>query len=429
MKNTDVFEGHELKSTPPEFSTASPRFRLLGENGLSVSFDDNLLSSHLLILGGIGTGKTNAVFQIMSQLRQGMATDDIMLIFDTKGDFYNEFYRQGDIVISSDDKATGPDGLDYWNIFRELGSDELLKENIYEITQTLFHEKIQRSNQPFFPNAAKDLLAGTLQHFSLSADERKANNNSLWEFLSGSPIDELRDMLESHKDLKAMSSYIADSRSPQTQGVFSELQQMVREILVGNFCQVGNLSIREAIRNKGGKAIFIEYDLSFGNVLTPIYRLLFDLAMKEALSRKKSEGNVWFIIDEFRLVPNLQHISDGVNFGRGLGAKFIIGLQNVEEVFHAYGESLARSILSGFMSTVAFRVNDAATRDFIQGLFGRNRKLESFRSTIAYKGIIEQVREANVIEDWDIANLPLGCAIIGLPNQEPFLFQFKEYGK
>ncbi len=32
-----------------------------------------------------------------------------MIIFDTKGDFHTEFYRQGDIVISNDAKATGPD--------------------------------------------------------------------------------------------------------------------------------------------------------------------------------------------------------------------------------------------------------------------------------------------------------------------------------
>jgi type IV secretory pathway TraG/TraD family ATPase VirD4 len=309
-----------------------------------------------------------------------------------------------------------------------VGSADLLEENINEITRTLFYERVHRSNQPFFPNAAKDLLTGILLHFSRFEDSLEMNNASLWKFLRETPTAELREMLQSHNDLKAMSSYIADDRSPQTQGVFSELQQMVREIMVGNFRRAGNLSVREAIREKGGRAIFIEYDLSFGNILTPIYRLLLDLAIKEALGREKSEGNVWFIIDEFRLVPNLQHIDDGVNFGRSLGAKFIVGVQNVEQIFHAYGESLAYSMLSGFMTTVAFNVNDAATRSFIQGLFGKNRKRETYRSAISSRGLIEQVRDANVVEDWDITSLPVGCAIIGLPEQEPFLFQFRKYG-
>jgi type IV secretory pathway TraG/TraD family ATPase VirD4 len=189
----------------------------------------------------------------------------------------------------------------------------------------------------------------------------------------------------------------------------------------------GSLSMREAVRHKGGRVIFVEYDLGMGNVLTPIYRLLVDLAIKEALCRRKSEGNVWFIIDEFRLVPNLQHVDDGVNFGRSLGAKFVIGVQNVEQVFYAYGQALARSILSGFLTTVAFRVNDPATRSFVQQLFGKNRVYEATVSMQSNKGLMEQVRDANVVEDWDILRLPVGKAIVSLPGFEPFLFQFEKY--
>jgi hypothetical protein len=48
-------------------------------------------------------------------------------------------------------------------------------------------------------------------------------------------------------------------------------------------------------------------------------------------------------------------------------------------------------------------------------------------ATVQSRGIVEQVRDANVVEDWDISNLPVGKAIIGLPGLEPFYFQFKKY--
>ena len=229
--------------------------------------------------------------------------------------------------------------------------------------------------------------------------------------------------------MKAMVSYIADDRSPQTQGVLSELQQMVREVLIGNFRKPGTISVRDAIRSKGGRCIFIEYDLGIGNLLTPIYRLLLDLAIKESLCREKSEGNVWFVIDEFRLLPNLQHIDSGVNFGRSLGAKFIIGAQNIDQIFYGYGESLARSILSGFMTTVVFRVNDTNTREFIKGLFGRNRKRETFMSSVQTRGIVESIREAYVVEDWDVSDLRLGQAILGILNNMPFKYQFDRFNQ
>jgi type IV secretory pathway TraG/TraD family ATPase VirD4 len=233
-------------------------------------------------------------------------------------------------------------------------------------------------------------------------------------------------MLSRHNDMKAMVGYIADDRSPQTQGVMSELQQMSREILLGNFKKKGALSMRNLVRSKGGKLIFIEYDIGIGVTLSPVYSLLFDTAIKEALCRKKSEGSVYFIADEFKLMPNLRHVDDAVNFGRSLGIKFMIGIQNVEQVYEAYGEQRARSITSGFLTSVAFRVNDASSKQYIKELHGKNRKREIYMSDVQARGITESVREAYVVEDWDISNLAIGEAIIGLPGKPPFKFNFKK---
>lgn len=48
--------------------------------------DADHLSKHLLLLGGIGSGKTNAVNLLLSQLLSQLTVQDIMLIFDAKGD-------------------------------------------------------------------------------------------------------------------------------------------------------------------------------------------------------------------------------------------------------------------------------------------------------------------------------------------------------
>jgi len=425
-----VTEGTQLGEAPPSLPVSGARCVFPGRdrNGqpARVPLSDDALSKHILFLGEIGSGKTNAILHLISQLRRKMASDDVMVVFDTKGDFYSEFYQPGDIVISNDDKATGPAGRDYWNIFREVGLDAALEENIQEITRSLFHERSERSSQPFFPNAARDLFSGIMLHH-VRTNPTGANNALLRTFLDGAKPADIRALLEQHADLRAMVSYISDDHSPQTQGVISELQQMMRDIFVGAFRQEGTLSMREAVRSKGARLIFVEYDLGTGNVLTPIYRLLVDLAIKEALGRSKSEGSVWFIIDEFRLVPNLQHIDDGVNFGRSLGAKFVVGLQNVEQVFYAYGQALARSILSGFLTTVSFRVNDPTTRSFVQQLYGRNRVYEAVASMQSGKGLMEQVREANVVEDWDVLRLEVGQCIVSLPGHGPFLFNFDRY--
>jgi len=430
MKKIEVFEGNALHDNPIQYTASDPICAFQGVDAnnanLTVPLDADLLSRHLMFLGGIGTGKTNALEQIIFQLRKNMIADDVMIIFDTKGDFYRSFYQKGDVVISNDESATGVNGQDYWNIFNEIENDEYMEENIVEISKALFYKKLEKTNQPFFPNAAKDLFAAVLTHFVRNRDTLKGDNFTLRNFLDSSSAEQIREMLLQYDDMKAMVSYIADDRSPQTQGVISELQQMSREILLGNFKKKGTLSMRNLVRAKGGRLVFVEYDIGVGAMLSPIYSLLFDMAIKEALCRKKSEGSVYFVADEFRLIPNLQHIDDAVNFGRSLGVKFMIGIQNVEQVYEFYGEQRARSIMSGFLTSVAFRVNDVSSKQYIKELHGENRKKETYMSAVQTRGVTENIRDAYVVEDWDISNLGIGEAIIGLPGKPPFRFKFKK---
>ena len=163
---SSVLFGDELKYMIPCIKTTQPLLVLGGTdaNGVQagIPIDSAILSRHIMLLGGIGTGKTNAFFQIVSQLNNKMSQDDVMVIFDTKGDFYKEFYTDGDVVISNDEFATGYDGLDYWNIFNEIETGEHMLESVIEISKSLFAEQCKKTNQIFFPNAAKDIFMACL---------------------------------------------------------------------------------------------------------------------------------------------------------------------------------------------------------------------------------------------------------------------------
>ena len=426
-----VFAGDSIVSRCP-YQENNPKFVLEGydetRNRCGIPCGETLLSRHMLLLGGIGTGKTNAFNFLIQNTLSHLMSNDVVIIFDTKGDYYSQFYRPGDIVISNDQRAAGQEGPDFWNIFKELEIDERVEENTLEIARSLFTEKIEKTSQPFFPNAARDLFAALILHLLRTPQLKdQKNNESLRRILNRLTPGDMKKILKSHPDLAAMSAYIEDEKSGQTLGVISELQQMVREIFVGNFAARGNLSMRQLIRNKGGKVIFIEYDLGIGSLLTPVYRLLIDLAIKEALCRKENEGNVYFFIDEFRLLPHLMHIDDGVNFGRSLGAKFFFGVQNIDQISAAYGENEAGSILSAFGTVFCFRVGDAASREFIKQLYGKNLKLNTYMSAVSSRGIVEQLTEGNVIEDSDVTDLPTGWALVKTPGCMPFRLYFPLY--
>ena len=432
-----VLEGQSLNmSVPPAAkSRQSPNAKnpkpinilFNGTNGTgaqdSFVLNEKLLSQHLILVGGIGSGKTNTFNHIMNSISPQLGPQDVMIVFDTKGDFYKEFYRPGDIVISNDNTACGAVGVDYWNIINEVEDDEHLEENVMEIANALFAERLKSGNDPFFPNAAKDIVTAALYHFVKVRGSIKSNNKMLSDFFKSVSQNDLLDLLSRYPQYEAMKSYIPLKAQEQALGVMAEIQQVMRSVLVGNFAKPGTLSIRNLVRKKGGKRIFIEYDIGVGSMLSPIYTLLFDLAIKEALCRKKSAGNVFFAVDEFKLLPNLKHIDDAVNFGRSLGIKFMIGIQNTDQIIEAYNENMAMNIFSGFLNQFAFKVNDFSTRKYIKERAGTNRKKTVYKTTAVH----ESIEAANVIEDWDVSNLLLGQAVVSLNNSEPFIFRFEEY--
>ena len=426
MYKSELLEGLEVKDT---ISTdgITGYASLIGD-GCEIPLSESVLSKHVLYTGTIGTGKTTAMFQLLRQLIDKMNEDDVMIVFDTKGDFAKEFYRPGkDVIISSDDKATA-----YWNIFKEvlINGEEHTEENLLEIVNSLFEDKIQKSNAPFFPQAAKEVLYGIMYYIIAQNEREDIHNAELYAYLRDASINDVVDAFMSMGDLRGIIDYIYNDgdASEQTQGVYSELRNVTNELFVGNFRRKGDFSVREFVREKKGRILFIEYDLSIGKVLTPIYKALFDLAIKESLSRSKSEGNVFFIIDEFKLLPNLYHIDNGVNFGRSLGAKFVVAMQNVQQIIEAYGKEKAYSILSAFGTSIAFRVTDKASIEFVQNLYGKSRKRISYKGLSYSAGTKEEVVYSEVVGDWDILGLKTGEAIVSVADYDaaPIKFKFKK---
>ncbi len=432
----NVIQGTAVSKNIIPVTTGTPSLLLKGEfNGKPASFGlgEDVISKHMMLVGGTGCGKSTLFYHIIEQLKKKMTTDDVMIIFDSKGDFYSKFYSKNDCVIGN--SAQYIQQSERWNIFKEIladGWDERqVMMNATEICKALFEERTKNnSSNPFFPNAARDLLAAILVATIRIGEGEKQfvvenfYNNRIKEFLDSCSGQDICDYLDGFGDMRSVMSYI-EGDSAQSQGVLAEMFSVVRDVFMGVFCEKGKFSMRNFVRKKGGHTLFIEYDLSIGSVLTPVYKILFDLALKEALGRTKSQGNVYFICDEFKLLPNLQHIDDGVNFGRSLGVKVFAGLQSIEQLYEIYGQSRGKNLAAGFSSIVAFRANDVTTREYISSLHGKNMVLEQYR--MLNNTMVEEKRIGSTVEDWDLNNLKVGEAIVGLPFAPPFRFYFDMY--
>ena len=221
----------------------------------------------------------------------------------------------------------------------------------------------------------------------------------------------------------------------QVQSILAFLQPTLRKAFSGIFREPGDFSVRNFVRRRGGRALFIEYDISVGSGLLPVYRVLMDLAMKGALgfgrgrlqTMAKVPDNFYFILDEFALLPRLSHVGDGINFGRELGPRFLVATQNVNQVFHGYPGGAGESILSGFGTVLAFRLADTVSRDLVRERYGSNRKQISTYAPVRHEGVRQTVVDGNVIEDWHLSGLQRGQCIALVPLEAPFLLQFAEF--
>ena len=424
----EVLEGGSVQPPPrivgAPFDGGTPIRAVLGGVDSAFRFDDSLLSKHVLFLGSIGSGKTNAMQHLFSSLRSNARPDDVFVVFDTKGDFLEAFFQPGDQIITNEQQPH--DGRVIWNIFNDLyGTGAERVDEGFEIASTIFGDELAHAGDNFFfAAAARDVFAAVLEAMARDVPARQSNRD-LRVQLEASQA-ELWNLVKEHPDLAGVRHYLAGEGNT-AKSVLAFLQQAVRGSFSGVFREAGDFSVRSFVRQKGARALFIEYDIAKGSVLLPVYRVLIDLAIKEALGRSRASGSVFFLMDEFALLPSLGHLSDGVNFGRALGLKFVVGSQNVSQVYASYGPDIGTSILSGFGTVFAFRLMDAASREFVRQRFGRNRKHITTEFTVRSRGLQETVLEGNVIEDWDLSSLSVGTTIASMPEGAPFFFSFRKW--
>ena len=199
-----VYGGLLEKNTPPP-DMPKAVIHVSGEfQGKRTSFGltEEMLSKHILLVGGTGCGKTNLFYHMVQQIKARLTPNDVVLIFDSKGDFYSRFYSKGDIVIGNSVQYRKIS--ERWSIYEEViadGKDSVsVFQNTQEICKSLFADLVERnSSNPFFPIAARDLLASII--IALIKNGVVPNNEDLKQYIDSSSVETLRGLLEKHPDL------------------------------------------------------------------------------------------------------------------------------------------------------------------------------------------------------------------------------------
>lgn len=428
-KTRTVLSGNDFSTFPPE-KLMKGKYLIQGKDDSYFYVTDQIFSTGLLLIGNTECGKTTTLINILDQIMPAFTNNDVMIIFDSKGDFKRKYYNPQNpnhILVSlrkEDEKYART-----WNVFRELTDEEgylsadAIDINTAEISKAL-HKGMESSMQPFFTVASSDFLGKIASSLVREAMETrnasKLNNYSFSNLLSSSTNTQMLELTGRYPEYRYLRSYVGDGSSNQSLGVYGHMMAVKERTFIGSFNKNDpgrDFGIREVVRNRSGKILFLEYDVRYAETLSVVYSLLMDLAIKEAVS--SPGGNKWFICDEASLLPYLEHIGSLLNFGRSYGCKTIFALQSYAQLEDNYDEKKASVIAAGFCNMFAYQNTDFATRKYIKERCGEVFEVYNY-------GGQNISCNSFTVRDSDLKNLQAGEAFIDIKNFHPFKFRFKE---
>ena len=289
-----TISGTSLRENPVPENTAEDKENPIlilkdPHTGRKIGISKERLSLGLLALASAGGGKTNFFRGLVESILESMGDQDILVIFDTKGDYYRTFGKW----ISGENKVVMGTGAEYKNMTRypnlfaeimcrdsneNLIYTEEVEENVREIAGQIFSQ-MQSETQPVYPAMAQQILE-VLMIYMIRTYWKKApsklNNRELLNLTGRSCAADVERILnlEYMSDYRSCISYISAKSGKMGLGVMAYVSTVVRKILVGTFAKADparEFSMREIMTDRKKKVVFIEYDLQRGETLAPMY--------------------------------------------------------------------------------------------------------------------------------------------------------------
>lgn len=396
----------------------------IGDLNLLRSFE----TSHTLVLGSTGTGKSVLINQMISQLQKRKKKPNLkekMIIYDVKGEYLSKWYDKGgkdqkpDIIFYPADKRS----INY-SLFSEI-RDEM---DFKIIAKSLF-EPSEETKDKFFDETAGKLFQTGLIWLS---ENNKKNNRDILQFFSVSRetiIDRIKELpMEYH----GVATYIESER--QGNSILSTLLQKI-DFLHCLIDADGVFSFRDYIRDeKDKRSLYLLNMPKFNMIYKPLLTFVINIMIREVLSLKDDpERRVFFLIDEFGSLSKVEAIISFLKESRSKGGALIAGNQDLGDIQKIYGRELKTSFYNNFNTNFIFRVNDPDTASFLSRAIGEAEVYKEIGSTQinsknnnAQSSINTQNKQESVLLPAEFLNLEIFSSVIKISGIGVFFFKIPE---
>ncbi len=364
-------------------------------------------TSHILITGTTGSGKTNCFHTLLPQIR---ARPNRAIVVDLTGDFVAKYYREGQDVLLNplDERSVN------WSPWADC-----LTETHFDALAAAIVPK-SSSGDKFWENASKALLSAAFRKY---AKLGKRDVHKLYNLLV-------------QADLKEFSQFFCNTEAASyTHMDGDKMTISIRATLVNHIqafkflsAEHEGFSIRKWVsESPEGQWLFISAKPDQRHTLLPLISGWIDTAINALMSEEPNpKRRMWFVLDELPALQKLPSLETGMAEARKYGGCFLAGVQSFPQLINTYGQNQAQSVLDLFNTKIFFRNTDPNTTSWISKVLGETEVKEhvenlSYGANTIRDGVSlsQQTKTKPLVLATEIACLPDLEAYIKLPATAP----------
>ncbi len=354
---------------------AGIRLRLQGESigakllpwGRSYAIPKRLESSHILLMGDTGAGKSSTIRQILRQVKD---RGDSAIVYDPAMDFVGEFYspERGDLILNPLDAR-----FPYWSLPDEIFNDEIATS----IAAALLPEK--EYEKAFFTDAPRRVLAHLLR--------RKPQVRELLRWMSDP--EEIAAIVKG----TPLAAYLDPGAPAQRAGILSSMNMVADSLeLLSQYAEPNDPSFATSLWISNRKRwVFLTSSSGYREKLLPLHSVWLDLFILRMMGHCPDAQPVWFVLDELASLNKLPQLHTAVTENRKYGNPVVLGFQGRSQMEKRYGQD-AEAMLSQPATKVFFRTSEPRAAKWISEAIGEieverlkeSRSMELLRSKKSY---------------------------------------------
>ena len=239
---------------------------------------------------------------------------------------------------------------------------------------SIFIPEDKNASQPFFADAARQLLEGVMVAFILSRPHKWTLRDVLVALKSGSRLEAVLASTSVTKDL--VETYLSNER--ETKSVIATIATKLGPLdVVAALWESAEskVSLREWLKTES--ILVLGNDEAYRSSLDIINQVIFKRVVELLLAQPETNmGRTWFFLDEVKEAGNLDALGRLMTKGRSVGASVVLGFQDVDGMYEAFGENQAKSILGQCATKVFLRLDSPETAKWAESVFGEYEAVE-----------------------------------------------------